>query len=58
MRTPHGYPPTFETHVARMEHAGNGKSNLGYPMRRGWSTVEKNASSEECLEKIGRSSYF
>jgi hypothetical protein len=58
MRTPHGMPPTFETHIARMEHAGRGKFNLAYPMRRGWSTVRKNASPEECLDQIGKSGYF
>jgi hypothetical protein len=52
MRTPHGRPPTFETHAARMEHAGNGKFNLAVPMRRGWNTVERNASPEECLEAV------
>ena len=24
MRTPHGHPPTFESHAARMESAGKG----------------------------------
>lgn len=58
MKTPHGHPPTFETHIARMEHAGNGKFNLAFPMRRGWNTFTKHASPEECLKEIGRSGYF
>ena len=52
MRTPHGRPPTFETHAARMEHTGNGKFNLAVPMRRGWNTIKKNASPEECFKEI------
>jgi hypothetical protein len=52
MRTPHGRPPTFETHVARMEHAGAGKFNLAVPMRRGWNTVKRGSTPEECLQAI------
>lgn len=52
MRTPHGRPPTFETHAARMEHAGDGKFNLAVPMRRGWNTFKRDAPPEECLEEI------
>ena len=58
MRTPHGDPPTFETHAARMEHAGDGKFNLAVPMRRGWNTFKRNASPEECLKEISHSFYF
>jgi|GEM_PF-2064649 len=52
MRTPHGRPLTFETHAARMEHAGDGKFNLAVPMRRGWNTIKKDATPEECLKEI------
>ena len=58
MRTPHGRPPTFETHAARMEHAGDGKFNLAVPMRRGWNTIKKNATPDECLKEIGESICF
>jgi hypothetical protein len=58
MRTPHGFPPTFETHAARMEHAGNGRFNLAFPMRRGWNTFKRNASPEECLKEIAHFGYF
>ena len=58
MRTPDGHPPTFETHAARMEHAGDGKFNLAVPMRRGWNTVTRNASPEECLEEINEFACF
>jgi hypothetical protein len=52
MRTPHGRPPTFETHAAHMEHVGDGKFNLAVPMRRGWNTVKRSASPEECLKEV------
>lgn len=58
METPHGPPPTFEVHVARMEHVGQGKFNVAVPMRRGWNTVEQKLSPEECLEKIGELVYM
>lgn len=58
MRTPHGRPPTFETHAARMEHVGGGKFNLAIPMRRGWNTIKKDASPEECLKEISESICF
>lgn len=58
MRTPHGRPPTFETHAARMEYAGNGKFNLAVPMRRGWNTFMRRKSPEECLKEVGRSVSF
>jgi hypothetical protein len=58
MRTPHGRPPTFETHAARMEHADHGKFNLAVPMRRGWNTVKQGASPEECLGGIAELVYF
>jgi hypothetical protein len=52
MRTPHDRPPTFETHAARMQHAGDGKFDLAVPMRRGWNTVKQAASAEECLKEV------
>ena len=52
MRTPHGRPPTFETHIARMEYVGDGKFNLAVPMRRGWNTIKNDASPEQCLKEI------
>jgi hypothetical protein len=58
MRTPHGAPPTFETHAARMEHAGNGSFNLALPMRRGWSMFMRELTVEECLKEIDESVYF
>lgn len=58
MRTPHGHPPTFETHVARMEHAGEGRFNVAVPMRRGWNTFKRNASPDECLKEIAQSVYI
>ena len=58
MRTPHGHPPTFETHAARMEHAGGGKFNVAVPMRRGWNTFKRNLSPEECLKEIVQSFWF
>lgn len=47
MRTPHGRPPTFESHAARMEHVGDGKFNLAVPMRRGWNTIKSGATPKE-----------
>jgi hypothetical protein len=58
MQTPHGSPPTFEVHVVRMEHDGEGKFNVAVPMRRGWNTVDRKLSPEECLEKIGELIYL
>jgi hypothetical protein len=58
MQTPHGRPPTFQVNVARMEHVGNGKFNVAVPMRRGWNTVDRKLSPEECLEKIGELIYL
>lgn len=58
MQTPQGRPPTFETHVARMEHAGDGKFNAAVPMRRGWNTVCKNQSPEECFQVIAELIYL
>jgi hypothetical protein len=52
MRTPQGRPPTFEIHVARMEHAGEGTFNLAVPMRRGRNTVKRAASPDECLKEV------
>jgi len=52
MRTPHGFPESFETHAARMQHSGKGKFNLAVPMRRGWNTFLEKASPEECLKEI------
>ena len=54
MRTPHGRPPTFETHVARMVHSGGGKFDVAVPMRRGWNTIGRRLSPRECLEEIGK----
>jgi len=58
MRTPHDRPPTFESHVARMEHARNGKFNLAVPMRRGWNTFKRDLSVEECLKEIPQMVYL
>lgn len=58
MRTPQGHPPTFETHAARMEYAGDGKFNLAVPMRRGWNTFKRECSPEECLKEVGESVCF
>ena len=58
MRTPHGHPPTFETHAARMEHAGGGKFDVAIPMRKGWNTLKRKAPIEECLKQVSRSIYF
>jgi hypothetical protein len=58
MRTSHGPPPTFETHVARIEHAGAGKFNLAVPMRRGWNTVLRQATSAECLKAVSDLVHF
>jgi hypothetical protein len=58
MRTPHGEPPTFETHSARMEHSADGKFNLAVPMRRGWNTVLRDASPEKCLKDVSEFIYF
>ena len=52
MRTPHGIPPTFESHIARLEHAGNGKFNVAVPMRRGWMTTHCDLSAENCFETV------
>lgn len=54
MQTPHGRPPTFETHTARMEHTGNGNFNLAVSMRRGWNTVKKDATPEKFLQEISK----
>lgn len=54
MRTPHGRPPTFEMHAARLEHAGDGKFNLAVPTRRGWNTIKDYATPEECLKEISK----
>jgi hypothetical protein len=58
MRTPHGHPPTFESHAARMEPAGKGRFNVAVPMRRGWNTLLRRASLEACLKEIGQSVYL
>jgi hypothetical protein len=58
MRTPHGRPPTFETHAARMEHTGDGGFNLAVPMRRGWNTITEDASPENCLKELERLIHF
>jgi hypothetical protein len=58
MRTPQGCPPTFEVHVARMEHAGEGRFNLAVPMRRGRNTVKRAASPKECLKEVVESVCF
>lgn len=55
MRTPHGRPPTFEMHVAKMEHAGEGTFNLAVPMRKGWNTFIRGKSADECFEEVRRS---
>jgi hypothetical protein len=52
MRTPPGRPPTFESHSARMEYVGDNKFNLAVPMRRGWNTFMREASSSECFKEI------
>ena len=52
MRTPHGFPETFETHAARMEHAGAGKFDMAIPMRRGWNTLVRKTTPDECFEKV------
>lgn len=51
-RTPHGRPPTFEVHAARMEHVGGGKFDVAVPMRRGWNTVKRRASVEVSLKFV------
>ncbi|MDB5344316.1 MAG: hypothetical protein JWP89_2693 [Schlesneria sp.] len=58
IRTPHGRPPTFEAHAARMEHVGGGKFNLAVPMRKGWNTFMNNATLEACLEEVSESISF
>jgi hypothetical protein len=58
MRTPHGHPPTFESHAARMEHAGGGKFDVAMPMRKGWNTFKRKASIEERMAEVSRSIYF
>ena len=58
MQTPHGRPPTFETHLARMEHVGGGQFNVAVPMRRGWNTNKRNVSQEECLKQISELVYL
>jgi hypothetical protein len=58
MRTPHEHPPTFETHAARMEHAGGGMFDVAVPMRRGWNTIRRKALPEECLKEISDSFFF
>jgi hypothetical protein len=54
MRTPHGRPPTFETHVARMEHCGGGLFDLAVPMRRGWNMIGRALTVQVCLREIGK----
>jgi hypothetical protein len=53
MRTPHGRPPTFESHAARMAHVGDCKFDLAVPMRRGWSTIRRGFSPQACVDEIG-----
>jgi len=57
MRTPHGIPPTFESHIARLEHTGDGKFNGGVPMRRGWMTIDKDLSVQKSLEAVAENAY-
>jgi len=54
MRTPHGRPPSFETHLGRIEHAGDGVFRLSLPMRRGWYTAFEDATLEECLSYLAK----
>src|SRR5436190_23804580 len=49
MRTPHDRPPTFEVHIGRLEHVGNGRFNFAVPMGRGWITLIRDESAENCL---------
>jgi hypothetical protein len=58
MRTPYENPPTFESQTARMDYAGDGRFNLGLPMRRGWNTVQRAATPEECLKTIRETVYL
>lgn len=51
-RTPHGQPPEFEVHVARLEHAGDRKFNFAVPIRRGWNTIERGFSIEDALKEV------
>lgn len=54
IRTSHGRPPTFESHVARMEHCGDGKFDLALPIRRGWNTISRNLAPSDCLQEISK----
>jgi hypothetical protein len=52
MRTPHGRPPSFETHLVRMQYVGDGKFDVAFPMRRGWATASRALSVSDCLREI------
>jgi hypothetical protein len=52
MRTPHGRPPSFETHLVRMEYVGDGKFDVAFPMRRGWAAAGRALSVADCLREI------
>lgn len=52
MRTGHDSPDEFETHAARIQYVSQGKFDLAFPIRRGWMTVLRNATADECLEEV------
>jgi hypothetical protein len=58
MRTPHGRPPIFEVHVARLQYVGEGKFDLALPMRRGWNTILKAQGAESCLQEVAECVYL
>jgi hypothetical protein len=46
-RTPHGLPPTFESHAARIQFTGEGQFEFAVPLRKGWSKVATGMTAEE-----------
>lgn len=54
MRTPHGRPESFESHLARLEYVGGEKFQVAFPMRRGWMCAMPDSSLEVCLNEVSR----
>lgn len=54
----HGRPETFDVKIARMEHVGEGKFQIGLPMRRGWNVHKDKLTPQQCIERIRECVFF
>ena len=51
-KTLYGRPETFDVKIARMEHVGEGKFQIGLPMRRGWNVHKDKLTPQECMQRV------